>query len=188
MTPKFLAGSEGISYIYFQLFKEPFSRQSLLFCSRQPILFAAMKKSSFEVVMWDMGYLFWLPFSVILFCLFYSQIQAASFPIKKRPVFSQFWGFFPNLRIYWDLFPNSKSQPIRIHTVSTQLLKTFAVEDNFKFCRFFKNNEQGMIFHENCLLADDSHEISCLVYYFLKNRKDIAKFVICCSCDCHFKS
>ena len=35
----------------------------------------------------------------------------------------------------------------------------FAADDNLKFCRFFKNKEQGMIFHENRLLADDSHEI-----------------------------
>ena len=32
----------------------------------------------------------------ILFCLFYSKIQAAS---QKRPVFAQLWRFFPNLRI-----------------------------------------------------------------------------------------
>ena len=37
-----------------------------------------------------------------------------------------------------------------------------------------------MIFHENRLLADDSHEISYLI--FLKIRKDVAKFVVCCSC------
>ena len=36
----------------------------------------------------------------------------------------------------------------------------FAADDNFKFCCFFKNNKSGMIFHENRLLADDSHEIS----------------------------
>ena len=39
----------------------------------------------------------------------------------------------------------------------------FAADDNFKFCRFFKNNQYGMIFHENRLLADDSHEISYLI-------------------------
>ena len=32
-----------------------------------------------------------------------------------------------------------------------------------------------MIFHENRLLADDSHEISYLV--FNTNKKDVAKFV-----------
>ena len=35
-----------------------------------------------------------------------------------------------------------------------------------------------MIFHENCLLADDSHVISCLIF-FLKIRKDVAKFIVC---------
>ena len=38
-----------------------------------------------------------------------------------------------------------------------------------------------MIFHENRLLADDSHVISCLI--FSKIREDVAKFVVCCSHD-----
>ena len=38
-----------------------------------------------------------------------------------------------------------------------------------------------MIFHENRLLADDSHEISYLI--FSKNKKDVAKMVVCCSRD-----
>ena len=42
-----------------------------------------------------------------------------------------------------------------------------------------------MIFHKNCLLADDSHEISFL--FLLKIRKDVAKFVVSCSCDWRFK-
>ena len=42
-----------------------------------------------------------------------------------------------------------------------------------------------MIFHENGLLADDSHEISYLI--FLKIKKDVAKFVVCCSRDWHFR-
>ena len=42
-----------------------------------------------------------------------------------------------------------------------------------------------MIFHENCLLADDSHEISYLI--FLKIKKDIAKFFVCCSRNWRFK-
>ena len=40
-----------------------------------------------------------------------------------------------------------------------------------------------MIFHENRLLADDSHEISYLI--FSKIGKDVSKFVVCCSCDWH---
>ena len=55
----------------------------------------------------------------------------------------------------------------------------------FKLCRFFKNNKIGMIFHEDRLLADDSHEISYLL--FSKIGKDFAKFVVCCNCDWHFK-
>ena len=38
-----------------------------------------------------------------------------------------------------------------------------------------------MIFHENRLLADDSHEASCLI--FSKIGKDVAKLVVCCSRD-----
>ena len=39
-----------------------------------------------------------------------------------------------------------------------------------------------MIFHENRLLADNSHAL-----YFSKIRKDVAKFVVCCSLDWCFK-
>ena len=49
-------------------------------------------------------------------------------------------------------------------------MKTFepirtAADD--KFCKTFSNFQKklGMIFHENCLSADDSHEI-CLFRYF----------------------
>ena len=42
-----------------------------------------------------------------------------------------------------------------------------------------------MIFDENCPLADNSHEISYLS--FSKIKKDVAKFVICCSGDVRFK-
>ena len=42
-----------------------------------------------------------------------------------------------------------------------------------------------MILHENCLLADNFYEISYLI--FSKIRKDVAKFVVCCSRDCRFK-
>ena len=41
------------------------------------------------------------------------------------------------------------------------------------------------MFHKNRLLADDSHEISCLI--FSKIRKNITKFVVRCSCDWRFK-
>ena len=43
-----------------------------------------------------------------------------------------------------------------------------------------------MIFHENRLLADDSHEISYLIF-ILKIVKDVQKFVVCCSRDWRFK-
>ena len=32
-----------------------------------------------------------------------------------------------------------------------------------------------MIFHENCLPADDSHEISCLIFFFFEKA---AKYLI----------
>ena len=43
-----------------------------------------------------------------------------------------------------------------------------------------------MIFHENRLLADDSHEIYNTLL-FSKILKDVAKFVVCCSHDWRFK-
>ena len=42
-----------------------------------------------------------------------------------------------------------------------------------------------MIFHKNCLLADNSHVIPYLV--LSKIGKDVAKFVTCCSGDWRFK-
>ena len=42
-----------------------------------------------------------------------------------------------------------------------------------------------MIFHENRLLGDDSHEISYLIFSII--GKDVVKFVVCCSCDWRFK-
>ena len=42
-----------------------------------------------------------------------------------------------------------------------------------------------MIFHENRLLADHSHDISYLI--FSKIRKDVEKSVVCCSRDWRFK-
>ena len=42
-----------------------------------------------------------------------------------------------------------------------------------------------MIFHENRLLADDSHEISFLISFEI--WKDVEKFVVCCSRDWRFK-
>ena len=60
----------------------------------------------------------------------------------------------------WLAMPCELSYPLKRHLY-------FAAEDNLKFCRFFKNNEKGMIFHENRLLADDSYKISYLI--FLEN-------------------
>ena len=42
-----------------------------------------------------------------------------------------------------------------------------------------------MIFHENCLLADNSCVILCFI--FSKIRKDVARFFVCCSRDWRFK-
>ena len=43
---------------------------------------------------------------------------------------------------------------------------TTAADDKFSdiFLNFQK--KEGMIFHENRLPADDSHQILCLIYYF----------------------
>ena len=42
-----------------------------------------------------------------------------------------------------------------------------------KFCDIFSNfrKKYGMIFHENRLPSDDSHEIACLICYFWKSSK-----------------
>ena len=42
---------------------------------------------------------------------------------------------------------------------------TIAAEDKFRdIFPFLK--KYGMLFHENCLPEDDSHDISCLICYF----------------------
>ena len=55
----------------------------------------------------------------------------------------------------------------------------------FQICCFFKNNKKGMIYYENRLLADDSHEISYLI--FSEFGKDVSKVVVCRSRDWRFK-
>ena len=42
-----------------------------------------------------------------------------------------------------------------------------------------------MIFHENRVLADDSHEITCLI--FSKIEKDVTNNVVCCCFTWRFK-
>ena len=49
-----------------------------------------------------------------------------------------------------------------------------AVVGTFKSCCFFKNSKSGMIFHENRLLADDSHEVSYLIFF--ENWERFRKF------------
>ena len=48
-----------------------------------------------------------------------------------------------------------------------------------------------MIFHDNRLLADDSHEQTILMKYntllLSKTKKNVAKFVVCWSRDWRFK-
>ena len=68
------------------------------------------------------------------------------------------------------------------HTKYLLILKapiTTGADDNF--CDIFSNfsKKKGMIFHENRLLADDSHEISCLIVIFKKVAK--FKIVVCCN-------
>ena len=57
----------------------------------------------------------------------------------------------------------------------------------FQILLLFQNNKEGIVFHENHLLGDDSHELSYLIF-FRKIRKDVAKFVVCCSCDSRVKT
>ena len=42
-----------------------------------------------------------------------------------------------------------------------------------------------MIFHENPLQAEDSHEISYPIFF--QKFEDVTKFVVCCSCDRRFR-
>ena len=55
---------------------------------------------------------------------------------------------------------------------------TTAADD--KFCNIFPNfqKKKGMIIHENCLPADNSREISCLICCFEKAAK--FEIVVCC--------
>ena len=64
--------------------------------------------------------------------------------------------------IYYPTFPALLALKTPITTAA----------DN-KFCNIFPNfrKKLGMVFHENCLPADDSHEISCLICYFRKSDK-----------------
>ena len=55
--------------------------------------------------------------TVILFCLFYSRIQAAS--QSKRPVFSQIGHFFPKLRILLGFIPKFKRH--RLYKTSNKI-------------------------------------------------------------------
>ena len=56
---------------------------------------------------------------------------------------------------------------INEHTTGSQSRPIMRVAD-YKLCKIFPNfqKKKGMIFHENRLPADDSHEISCLICYF----------------------
>ena len=49
--------------------------------------------------------------------------------------------------------------------ISAVLNPKFSADDNLKFCCFFKNNKQGMLFHEYRLPADSSHEMSHLILF-----------------------
>ena len=48
---------------------------------------------------------------------------------------------------------------------------TTAADDKFRDIFPCFRKKSGMIFHENRLPADDSHEISCLICYFRKGGK-----------------
>ena len=53
---------------------------------------------------------------------------------------------------------------------------TTAADNNFFLTSFLVFDKNKMIFHENHLPADDSHEISCIICYFWK----AGKFWKCC--------
>ena len=41
------------------------------------------------------------------------------------------------------------------------------------FTSFLNLKKKGMIFHENRLPAEDSYDISCLIWYFLKKQRNL---------------
>ena len=60
--------------------------------------------------------------------------------------------------------PNANFHQNQMLTLKAPII---AAADN-TFCDIFSNfrKNKGMIFHENCLPADNSHVISCLICYF----------------------
>ena len=84
---------------------------------------------------------------------------------KNTPI----WGYllrFHTRSICYSLFP------IYITCIYLTLKAPITTAADDKFCNIFPSFRQklGMIFHENCLPADDSHEISYLICYFWKKQ------------------
>ena len=78
---------------------------------------------------------------------------------------------FQRVEKAWKMFHSHKN----MNKIRNQPLKrqswTTAADD--KFCNIFPNfrKDYGIIFHENPLPADDSHEISFLICYLWKSGK-----------------
>ena len=51
---------------------------------------------------------------------------------------------------------------------------------NFAASFLIFEKKQGMIFHENCLQADNSHEISGLILFFFLKKAAKFEIVVCC--------
>ena len=68
-----------------------------------------------------------------------------------------------NICLKWCIRKSKLFYAQNMQCLTLKVPITTAADD--KYCDIFSNfrKKYGMIFHENCLPADDSHEISCLI-------------------------
>ena len=81
----------------------------------------------------------------------------ATFITHSRPSF----GVHVKICLYGDVTTSEMDAMATILTLKAPI--TTAADDTF--CDIILNLKKGMIFHENCLQADNSHEIACLFCY-----------------------
>ena len=69
------------------------------------------------------------------------------------------------IRYFRNRSPGTESHECRISLTLNAPITT-AADDKFYNIFLSFQQKMGMIFHENRLPADDSHEISCIICYF----------------------
>ena len=71
------------------------------------------------------------------------------------------------LQMYTDTIESISQHSFPTFNIILTLKAPITTEADDKFCNIFsKFSEKSMIFHENRLPVDDSHELSCLICYF----------------------